>query len=216
MYCSKCGKQIRENNKFCRYCGNDLGKNFTPSTTEKVQFASPVQTIKKEADATNATDNHKKIAIIIGCIVTIIVFAVIIPNLLRGDGQDYYEDDYYYEDEYYEEQTDDMINYEQFNFEYFESYYNDFILPYSGTEQYTIEDFYDMGLTEDDAEWAINEIYARRGRIFESDKYSSYFESCDWYTGIYNSDEFDESIFNETESYNIEQLIKYSEENGWR
>ena len=65
------------------------------------------------------------------------------------------------------------------------------------------------GLTDDELGLAINEIYARHGRIFDNEYYRKYFESCSWYEGSIKADDFDESVFNEYEKANIAFLSSY-------
>ena len=35
MYCNKCGKEIPDDAKFCKYCGNKISKNKTPTNVDK-------------------------------------------------------------------------------------------------------------------------------------------------------------------------------------
>lgn len=56
---------------------------------------------------------------------------------------------------------------------------------------------------------AINEIYARHGRIFTDPELDAYFRSKDWYTPKYTADEFDVGVFNEYEVYNFNLLGRY-------
>ena len=53
---------------------------------------------------------------------------------------------------------------------------------------------------------ARNEIYARHGRIFDSQELKQYFESCSWYKGTISSSEFDESVLNEYEKANAKLI----------
>lgn len=53
---------------------------------------------------------------------------------------------------------------------------------------------------------AINEIYARHGYIFTTESYRNYYESLPWYQGTVPSDQFNDSVFNEYETENVEKL----------
>ena len=56
---------------------------------------------------------------------------------------------------------------------------------------------------------AINEIYARHGRIYETTDLKEYFSSQPWYSPISSSDNFDEDkVFNSIEKENIKFLSK--------
>lgn len=63
-------------------------------------------------------------------------------------------------------------------------------------------------LSDSDLQLAINEIYARNGRIFADPYLSSYFNSKSWYNGIYTAEEFDQNVtFNIYEQKNLDLLI---------
>lgn len=64
------------------------------------------------------------------------------------------------------------------------------------------------GMSYDDMQMAINEIYARHGRIFQTEWVSDYFNSQSWYNGTVSADNFDESVFNQVESQNIQLLLE--------
>lgn len=57
--------------------------------------------------------------------------------------------------------------------------------------------------------YARNEIYARRGYIFQSQELRDYFGSKYWYYGIIPSSQFSTSVFNTYEMANIELLKRY-------
>ena len=57
--------------------------------------------------------------------------------------------------------------------------------------------------------YARNEIYARRGYIFQSQELRDYFGSKSWYYGTIPSDSFSSSVFNEYETANVELLKRY-------
>lgn len=63
------------------------------------------------------------------------------------------------------------------------------------------------GLSSDDAQMAINEIYARRGWDFKKEKYKKHFSQYSWYHPV-SRDEGD-MHFNEYEKANIKLLSKY-------
>lgn len=81
---------------------------------------------------------------------------------------------------------------------------------YSDSSSRYLESSEIAGYTKDEIQLMINEIYARHGRTFSSEKYSEYFSSQDWYQPV--SDKADEEIvkeFNEYERANIELLSKH-------
>lgn len=54
--------------------------------------------------------------------------------------------------------------------------------------------------------YAKNEIYARHGRIFQSQELKDYFNSKSWYNGTISPENFSASVFNKYETANIEAL----------
>ncbi len=72
-------------------------------------------------------------------------------------------------------------------------------------------------LSRDQLNIALNEIYARHGRIFLNSTLSEYFNSQSWYTPKYSPSEFDANVeFNEYEQANLELMIDVQEEKGYR
>ena len=64
------------------------------------------------------------------------------------------------------------------------------------------------GMSSQDMQMAINEIYARHGRRFSSESIQSYFDSQSWYSGTVAPEDFSESVFSATEAQNIQFLLK--------
>ncbi len=93
----------------------------------------------------------------------------------------------------------------------------DYILPDSNARYYSESEI--SPLTDTEVIYAINEIYARKGRIFSGDEYREYFESKSWYKGTIPPEEFDadqESYFNEYEKANLALLIGEAQNRGLR
>ena len=64
------------------------------------------------------------------------------------------------------------------------------------------------GMSYDQMQMAINEIYARHGRKFSSQSVQSYFDGQSWYQGTIEPADFSESVFSQTEGQNIQFLLK--------
>lgn len=63
-------------------------------------------------------------------------------------------------------------------------------------------------LSDNNLQLAINEIYARRGRIFKDAGLNAYFNSQSWYEGKYTAEEFEKNVkFNTYEQKNLQLLI---------
>lgn len=85
---------------------------------------------------------------------------------------------------------------------------NSFIFPNSSTSYISKADV--EKLSADELNIAINEIYARYGRIFKNASLAEYFNSQSWYTPKYTPEEFDANVqFNEYEQANLRLLISY-------
>lgn len=78
---------------------------------------------------------------------------------------------------------------------------SDFIFPDSQFRYLTDDDT--AGLSLQQLCYARNEIYARRGYIFQSEELRQYFASKTWYSPAVPADSFSESVFNEYELANI-------------
>lgn len=87
------------------------------------------------------------------------------------------------------------------------SHSSSYVLEGSDTRYVTDEEV--AMLTKEDMQLAINEIYARHGRIFTMKQYSDYFNGQSWYKGTVAADKFDESVFNKYENANIRKLSEY-------
>lgn len=62
---------------------------------------------------------------------------------------------------------------------------------------------------------ARNEIYARHGRKFNDEGLQGYFETCTWYDGYIEADNFSEDILNETERSNLQIISEYEANMGF-
>lgn len=83
----------------------------------------------------------------------------------------------------------------------------DYILD--GSDSRYISEDEVQNLTSEEIRLAKNEIYARHGRIFDSEDLREYFESQSWYYGEIEPEDFDESVLNEYERANIDLLVSY-------
>lgn len=81
-----------------------------------------------------------------------------------------------------------------------------YILPQSSERLLTDSDV--DGMSYDDMQMAINEIYARHGRKFSSQSVQSYFDGQSWYQGTVEPDDFSDSVFSQIESQNVQFLLK--------
>lgn len=88
------------------------------------------------------------------------------------------------------------------------------------TSEYVVENSDSVYLTREDLQYftaeelriARNEIYARHGRRFKDENLQAYFESCSWYNGVIEPDDFSEGLLNEYEKANVALLKKTENE----
>ncbi len=87
---------------------------------------------------------------------------------------------------------------------------------YSGNTSYMSQSEVSK-MSDDELNIALNEIYARRGRIFSDSSLSAYFNSQSWYTPKYTADEFAKNVvFNEYEQANLQLLVNEQQKRGLR
>ena len=94
---------------------------------------------------------------------------------------------------------------------------DDYIFPHSSTAYLSDNDL--QGKTLQEINYGKNEIYARHGRKFKSIELMEYFNSKNWYQGTIEPENFDDSLFNEIERYNIDFLhaVEFERtENGYQ
>lgn len=90
----------------------------------------------------------------------------------------------------------------------------EYILPESDSRYLDIEELY--GLSKEECRIARNELFARHGRKFADEELQDYFNSCSWYHGTIEPDDFDDSVLNDYEVYNRDLIVEYEEEQGYR
>lgn len=88
----------------------------------------------------------------------------------------------------------------------------DYYFPDSDSRYLTDEEL--SGYSSSDLELAKNEIYARHGRQFVTERIADYFSSKSWYQGTVAPEIFDaqqSSVFNEYEVANIDKIVQWEE-----
>lgn len=72
------------------------------------------------------------------------------------------------------------------------------------------------GMNEQELTLALNEIYARHGRRFNSSELQKYFDAQSWYHGTIPPDRFDDNVLTETEEANVKTILSVMTEKGYR
>lgn len=93
---------------------------------------------------------------------------------------------------------------------------SEYILPDSDKRYYTYDEL--DALTDEQLNFAHNEIYARHGRMFYDERYAEHFAKCSWYKPRYSPEEFEAmpSQLNEFEIANSDLMSQMRTERGIR
>lgn len=194
MKCSNCGREIKKEERFCPYCGSENKKT------------------KKK---------NKWLTGVMGLIVVCIILGIVAGAMNSNKKEDAKKDTASNTEKATEKQTtaastktaagtetastkQTKNNTQDADDQQDETENSEYILPESDT-RYVDQDEIDQ-LTKNEVRLAINEIYARHGRIFENSELREYFESKDWYDGTIEPEDFDEDVLNQYEKANVKLL----------
>lgn len=95
-----------------------------------------------------------------------------------------------------------------------DTYDSDYILPDSDTDYISRSEI--EGMSKEKLTFALNEIYARYGLMFNTTSIQEYFNSKSWYVPSIKPGHFDDSQFNDYERHNVDTIVNYMEEKGYR
>ena len=194
MKCSNCGREIKKEERFCPYCGSENKKT------------------KKK---------NKWLTGVMGLIVVCIILGIVAGAMNSNKKEDAKKDTASNTEKATEKQTtaastktaastetastkQTKNNTQDADDQQDETENSEYILPESDP-RYVEQDEIDQ-LTKNEVRLAINEIYARHGRIFENSELREYFESKDWYDGTIEPEDFDEDVLNQYEKANVKLL----------
>lgn len=89
----------------------------------------------------------------------------------------------------------------------------EYVFPDSG--RYEVYETECEGLTALECRIAKNEIYARYGRRFKDEQLQNYFDSCSWYSGNIEPDDFPEDLLTDIELANLQIISSYESAMGF-
>lgn len=215
--CPSCGSMNSVTSKFCKVCGRRMDGASTGDRTIVTEAGTGSVITDYTGGATGSSkggENQglKKALLICTIILCVALIAFVLGTMVNGNGgsqtpaQDS-SDTVWDEDEYYDQEDEGGTETMEEVYNEYADYSEDFIFPESSC-RYLEESEID-GLSKKDVQWAINEIYARKGRIFGEDPYKSYFEECEWYTPTVSGSEFSDEVFNTYEQHNVDLLADY-------
>ena len=214
-FCEKCGKEIKDGDRFCTRCGAEVKSLPMTSVNEK---PTDIKSDKK---------SKKKLVVIISvasavAVVLAVCAIVFVPKMFRNNENEQYKPLQTIEITTQQETTQQPSIAIQNTTEPesiddgssdadddYDDYYDDddYILPDSGTRKLTNSDL--AGLDADELELARNEIYARAGRRFNTDYIQDYFDDKWWYVGTIEPEDFTEDMLNDVEKYNVNFIRNY-------
>lgn len=207
-FCEKCGKEIKDGDRFCTRCGAEI--KSLPMTSVN----------KKSTDIRSDKKSKKKLVVIISAasavaVVLAVCAIVLLPKMFRNNENEQYKPLQTIEITTQQETTQQPSTTIQNTTEP-ESIDDgssdaddDYILPDSDTKKLTSSDL--AGLDADELELARNEIYARAGRRFNTDYIQDYFDDKWWYVGTIEPEDFTEDMLNDVEKYNVNFIRNYEE-----
>ena len=216
-FCEKCGKEIKDGDRFCTRCGAEV--KSLPMTSVK----------EKPTDIKSDKKSKKKLVVIISAasavaVVLAVCAIVFVPKMFRNNENEQYKPLQTIEITTQQETTQQSSTIIQNTTEPesfdkgssdadddYDDYYDDedYILPDSGTRKLTNSDL--AGLDADELELARNEIYARAGRRFNTEYIQDYFDDKWWYVGTIAPEDFTEDMLNDVEKYNVNFIRNYEE-----
>ena len=175
-------------------------KNCGAKFNEKVHFCTVCGSKMEEQKS-----NSKIVVIIsVAATLTVCVVAFLIWSLVGNLNDDNEYDPY--------EAADSYGSYESYESddEYADVYSDEYIIADSDNRYITSSEL--AYFSDDELMLARNEIYARRGRLFNDNDIQRYFSSKSWYDGRIVPEDFDEDILSKVEKHNVEVILE--EENS--
>lgn len=192
-YCIYCGTKIDDDDVYCLNCGRVQDDDGLAEIEQKEKTRALNDDIKVSYAKTIVTTG-----VIAVCVCAIVFVGLYI---ITGNNGSYHS--WENNNEYHYSGTDAKEDYNGYEYDY-DRDYSDCVFPYSS--QAYIDETEAYYLTDDELQEAINELYARHGRIFDDEEIQAYFSSKSWYVPV--AREIEKEYFNGYEEYNWEILTK--------
>lgn len=229
MKCSRCGNIMPNDAKYCDRCGEPLRKKRSRYEYDYDDYDDDYEYELQRSSAHRENSKGGKIGsailifltVVAVCVTVLLALNMYLPSKNKADDtqsvannkqqeqvqsqpkQDVEQEDF---DESYDATGRDLSDY-YYAVDYYYSNYNDsnaYLFPGSDSSYIDPEEL--SGCTDSQLAYIRNEIFARHGYIFKSDKYNDYFGSKSWYyPNSYATDNVND--LNAYEKYNVE-LIK--------
>jgi len=178
MYCANCGKNNRDTETFCAHCGAAL-----PSVVAQKDVQDAVDAYENEAAPETESAGSKNVVTTI----LIIVLSVFLLGALIGLGflaKDWFDSNETEQDKAPEPSYTQPVSQEGMTEAnpYYACYkaYESYVLPESSTSYITRAQL--EAMSQEELTIALQEIYARHGRVFSDTDLQTYFDSRSWYS----------------------------------
>ncbi|NLI89851.1 MAG: YARHG domain-containing protein [Epulopiscium sp.] len=230
MFCTNCGSKTKEKDLFCKECGSPIkqAKNEVPTKNDDaIKSEKPIKTDNKTK---KSQTNIISIILVSITVLLVLLFIFLAYSLISNknnplakvesnDTIDVSNDNLIAEND---DTSQDTSNEENISDEVkvnsnpasdkpgsdsIENDDNGQILPHSSSSYLDHSDI--VNLDDWQLRVARNEIYARHGRIFQSEDLHNHFSSQSWYVPRIPADEFKESSLSQLEKHNVELIQSY-------
>lgn len=203
IFCEECGNKIINSDSFCSFCGAPVKQIPTQHFEQATDNSKP-----------DKKKSKKKIVIISAIsLVLVILIAVLgiifLPKLFQKNKANEIETITITQTTVQPTTEQPTTEQPTTQAQTTEPKENTYILPDSDKTKLSNGDL--ANLNKEELELARNEIYARRGRKFDTDYIQEYFNSQSWYNGTINPDDFSEDMLSEIEKYNVNLIADYEE-----
>lgn len=197
LYCPQCGTKVNEAEEFCPECGNKLGS----------------------ASGVGPRKNSNKTMAIVAIVCCVICAAVAITAIVTNNVKEPATAETTPQTKDPSESTvasepqnsvTNLVQTNETETPKTDTWADAYLWP---SDKFYMSEADLQGYTQEGVAALRNEIYARRGYIFKTDKWRDYFAQFSWY--LPNPD-FNDSLFNEVERANIATIVAYEKARGWR
>lgn len=231
MKCSRCGNIMPNDAKYCDRCGEPLRKrssryeyDYDDDYDDDYEYELRRNIAHKESSKSGKFGSAILIflTVVAVCVTVLLALNMYLPSKNKVDNTSNVANNQQQQqqvqnqpkqsvqqeepDDSYDATGRDLSNY-YYAVDYYSSNYNDsnaYLFPGSDSAYIDPEEL--SGCTDSQLAYIRNEIFARHGYIFKTDKYNNYFESKSWYhPNSYATDNVND--LNAYEKYNVE-LIK--------
>ena len=224
MKCKNCGNEIPDTAKFCNKCGAKVEDDFVPSPPINNDSIVDIEDNSYENKIKDIKSNWKDkytIMLIVALMVIVGFFGFMMSQRGSESSSQVYDSGENEVDppitESDEDQEDaDIDDEDAYGTQYGTDYSTDYIINGSDSRYISKTELYSF--SKEQLRLARNEIYARHGYTFEDKSLQNYFSQKSWYIPDYslNIKTWSDGKFNDYEKKNLDTIVMYEKEKGYR